>query len=85
MILGSMSAHGAGGTWVDEFIELGIPISIFIGLWWWANRKEKRRDRRPHHEKTTSEFPITARASRPPRDDPDVIAAAGPTYQERCA
>ncbi len=34
-------AHGATGTWLDEFIEIGIPLIVFVGLYLWSNRKEK--------------------------------------------
>jgi hypothetical protein len=33
-------AHGASG-WLDEFIELGLPLIILIGLYLWSNRKPK--------------------------------------------
>lgn len=41
MIVASVAAHGATGTWLDEVIELGIPLVLFIGLWWWSTRKSK--------------------------------------------
>lgn len=41
MILLAVSAHGASGTWVDEVIELGIPLIVFAVLWWWSTRKQK--------------------------------------------
>jgi len=34
-------AHGVTGTWLDEIVELGLPIAVFAGLWFWSNRKEK--------------------------------------------
>lgn len=34
--------HGATG-FVDEFIELGLPLLIFAGLYWWSVRKEKKK------------------------------------------
>jgi len=34
-------AHGATGTWLDEFIELGLPLIILVGLYFWSNRKPK--------------------------------------------
>jgi hypothetical protein len=34
--------HGATG-FLDEFIELGLPLLIFGGLYWWSTRKEKRK------------------------------------------
>ena len=38
-------AHGATGTWLDEFIELGIPLVILVVLYVWSNRKEKRKEK----------------------------------------
>jgi hypothetical protein len=35
--------HGATGTWLDEILELGIPLVLFGGLWWWSTRKEKKK------------------------------------------
>ena len=26
-------AHGATGTWLDEFVELGLPLLILVGLY----------------------------------------------------
>jgi len=43
MIIASVSAHGATGTWLDEILELGVPLVLFIGLWWWSTRKEKKK------------------------------------------
>ena len=37
----STLAHGATGTWLDEFVELGLPLILFAGLYFWSNRKEK--------------------------------------------
>jgi hypothetical protein len=34
-------AHGATGTWLDEIIELGLPVAILIGLYVWSSRKPK--------------------------------------------
>ncbi len=34
-------AHGATGTWLDEFIELGLPLIILVALYFWSNRKPK--------------------------------------------
>lgn len=36
-------AHGATGTWLDEFVELGIPLLILVGLYIWSNRKPKEK------------------------------------------
>lgn len=38
-------AHGATGTWLDEFIELGIPLIILVVLYVWSNRKEKQKEK----------------------------------------
>jgi hypothetical protein len=38
-------AHGATGTWLDEFIELGIPLIILIALYFWSNRKPKEKQK----------------------------------------
>jgi hypothetical protein len=31
-------AHGANG-WLDEIIELGIPLLVLVILYLWSNRK----------------------------------------------
>jgi hypothetical protein len=36
-------AHGATGTWLDEVIELGLPLLILAGLYLWSNRKPKEK------------------------------------------
>jgi hypothetical protein len=41
VIFASVSTHGATGTWLDEILELGIPLILFIGLWWWSTRKSR--------------------------------------------
>ena len=43
MIFASVSAHGVTGTWLDEILELGVPLVLFVGLWWWSTRKEKKK------------------------------------------
>jgi len=43
MIFASVSTHGVTGTWLDEILELGVPLVLFIGLWWWSTRKEKKK------------------------------------------
>jgi len=43
MIFASVSAHGVTGTWLDEILELGVPLVLFIGLWWLSTRKEKKK------------------------------------------
>ena len=45
MIIASVSAHGATGTWLDEILELGVPLLLFVGLWWWSTRKDKKKDK----------------------------------------
>jgi len=44
MIFASVSAHGATGTWLDEILELGVPLVLFVSLWWWSTRKGKKKD-----------------------------------------
>lgn len=36
-------AHGATGTWLDEFVELGLPLIIFVILYFWSSRSGKDR------------------------------------------
>jgi hypothetical protein len=43
VIFASVSAHGATGTWLDEILELGVPLVLFIGVWGWSTRKEKKK------------------------------------------
>ena len=43
MILLAVAAHGVTGTWLDEILEIGVPLVLFIGLWWWSSRKQKRK------------------------------------------
>ena len=38
-------AHGATGTWLDEFIELGLPLIILVGLYFWSNRKPVKKEK----------------------------------------
>jgi len=38
-------AHGATGTWLDELIELGLPLIILVVLYFWSNRKEKQKEK----------------------------------------
>jgi hypothetical protein len=37
-------AHGATGTWLDEIVELGIPLVVLVVLYVWSNRKPKPKD-----------------------------------------
>ena len=37
-------AHGATGTWLDELIELGLPLIILVGLYFWSDRKPKPKE-----------------------------------------
>jgi hypothetical protein len=36
-------AHGATGTWLDEIVELGLPLLVLIALYVWSNRKPKEK------------------------------------------
>ena len=38
-------AHGATGTWLDEFVELGLPLLILVGLYVWSNRKTSKKEK----------------------------------------
>jgi len=38
-------AHGATGTWLDEIIELGIPLIVLVVLYVWSNRKAKPKEK----------------------------------------
>jgi hypothetical protein len=62
MILASVSAHGATGTWLDEILELGVPLVLFVGLWWWSTRKEKKKS------KSTAVAPATPGTPTPEAD-----------------
>ena len=42
MILLSLAAHGVTGTWLDEIVEIGLPLVLFIALYVWSSRKEKK-------------------------------------------
>jgi len=48
LILLSVAAHGVTGTWLDEIVEIGIPLVLFVGLYFWSNRRS--RARRPPNE-----------------------------------
>ncbi|HKY51197.1 MAG TPA: hypothetical protein VJP45_08060 [Candidatus Limnocylindria bacterium] len=37
--------HGATGTWLDEIIELGLPLLILVALYVWSSRKPKTRSK----------------------------------------
>jgi len=62
MIFASVSAHGATGTWLDEILELGVPLVLCIGLWWWSKRKEKKK------AKSTGRAPAPSGAPTPEAD-----------------
>lgn len=34
-------AHGATGTWLDEFVEFGLPLIVFVILYFWSHRRGK--------------------------------------------
>lgn len=42
MTIATMLAHGANG-WIDEIIELGIPLLVLVVLYVWSNRKPKEK------------------------------------------
>ena len=46
VVVGETSArpvtHGGLGGPLDTFVELGLPILLFLGLYWWSARKPKR-------------------------------------------
>ncbi len=42
MSLAAVLAHGATG-FLDEFIQLGLPLIILIALYIWSNRKPKEK------------------------------------------
>ena len=37
------AVHGATGTWLDELVELGLPLILFVALYFWSSRKAKRK------------------------------------------
>lgn len=40
MTLLMVVAHGTSG-WLDEVVELGLPLLVLVGLYIWSNRKPK--------------------------------------------
>ncbi len=42
-------AHGATGTWLDEIIEVGIPIVVLAILYVWSrkNPPKPREEKKP--------------------------------------
>ncbi|HKW78438.1 MAG TPA: hypothetical protein VJQ09_05005 [Candidatus Limnocylindria bacterium] len=36
-------AHGATGTWLDEIIEVGLPLIVLIVLYVWSNRHPQQK------------------------------------------
>jgi len=57
MIFASVSAHGVTGTWLDEILELGVPLVLFIGLWWWSTRKERKKAKQTRRDSAPSGAP----------------------------
>jgi len=45
MSLLAVVAHGATGTWLDEIIELGIPLIVLVALYLWSNRKPREKQK----------------------------------------
>ena len=50
MRLLTVALHGVTGTWLDEIVELGIPLVVLVILYFWSNRN-------PPKEKTPKEKP----------------------------
>jgi hypothetical protein len=44
MTFATIVAHGATGTWLDEIVEIGIPLVVLIALYVWSNRKPKPKE-----------------------------------------
>jgi hypothetical protein len=37
-------AHGASG-WLDEIVEIGLPLVVLTTLYIWSNRKPKNKEK----------------------------------------
>lgn len=37
----AVAAHGTTGTWLDEIVQFGVPLLLFVILYFWSSRKEK--------------------------------------------
>lgn len=46
MTLLSVLPHGVTGTWLDELLELGLPLVILIVLYFWSSREPKPKEKR---------------------------------------
>ncbi len=60
-------AHGTTGTWLDEFVELGLPLIIFVILYFWSNRKKKAEGAAGEDRAKTAAGEDRARAAGEPR------------------
>ena len=56
-IQASPAAHGVTGTWLDEFVELGLPLILFVILSFWSSRKEKAKRATGAPDETRREEP----------------------------
>jgi hypothetical protein len=41
-----VAAHGASG-WLDEIVEIGLPLIVLTALYIWSNRKPKNKHEKP--------------------------------------
>ena len=41
-----VAAHGASG-WLDEVVEIGLPLIVLALLYVWSNRKPKNKEEKP--------------------------------------
>ena len=39
-----VAAHGASG-WLDEVVEIGLPLVVLTALYIWSNRKPKNKEK----------------------------------------
>jgi hypothetical protein len=46
MTFATVVAHGASG-WLDEVIELGIPLIVLVLLYLWSNRHPDKQEKKP--------------------------------------
>ena len=41
----AMALAHAGGTWLDEIVQLGVPIVVLLVLYLWSNRKREKKSK----------------------------------------